>query len=208
MVACEIFILALGKSFLIRFALALIIFAAVYAGTVIDGVWRSSVRTGVEYLLTKNYDLSGYLTRISHLIPDLPFLDIQPDLEVEVSTPGRFPDLPVSGKLVKGFGWQRDENDWPVFMPGIELAVDKGTTCRAVLPGEVVHVGTDRSLGRIVIIEHDQACATLYGRLGEIGVKAGQKVAQGQVIGTTLGTHFHFQVQEGDQLVDPLTRIQ
>jgi murein DD-endopeptidase MepM/ murein hydrolase activator NlpD len=197
-----------AKSFLIRFALAVIIFAAVYAGTVLDGVWGSSVRTGVEYLLTKNYDLSGYLTRLSQLIPELPFLDGQPDLEVEVSTAGRFPDLPVSGKLVKGFGWQRDENDWPVFIPGIELAVDKGAACRAVLPGEVVHVGTDKSLGRIVIIEHDKNCATLYGRLGEIGVKAGQEVVQGQVIGSIEGAYFHFQVREGEQLVDPLTRIQ
>jgi len=197
-----------AKSFLIRFALAALIFAAVYAGTFFDGVWGNSVRTGVEYLLTKNYDLSGYLSRLSHLIPDLLSLGMQPDLEVEVSTPGKFPDLPVSGKLVKGFGWQKDEKGWPVFVPGIELAVDKGTAIRAVLPGEVVHVGTDRSLGRIVIIEHDKACATLYGRLGEIGVKAGQEVAQGQVIGTTAGTYFHFQLQEGEQLVDPLTRIQ
>jgi len=197
-----------AKSFLIRFALAALIFAAVYAGTVFDGVWGSPVRTGVEYLLTKNYELSGYLTRLSYLIPDLPSLDLQPDLEVEVSTPGRFPDLPVSGKLVKGFGWQKDENGWPVFVPGIELAVDKGTACRAVLPGEVVYVGTDKSWGRIVIIEHDRTCATLYGRLGEVWVKPGQEVAQGQVIGTTAGTYFHFQVQEGDQLVDPLTRIQ
>jgi len=196
------------KSLLIRFALALIIFAAVYAGTVFDGVWGSSVRTGVEYLLTKNYDLSGYLTRLSYLIPDLPSLDMQPELNVEVSTSGSFPDLPVSGKLVKGFGWQRDENGWPVFIAGIELAVDKGTAIKAVLPGRVVYAGTDKSLGRIVIIEHDQNCATLYGRLGEIGVKAGQEVVEGQVIGTTAGTHFHFQVKEGDQLVDPLARIQ
>ena len=95
-----------------------------------------------------------------------------------------------------------------MFVPGIELAVDKGTASGRSYQVRLcmwVQIG---HLGRIVIIEHDKACATLYGRLGEIGVKAGQEVAQGQVIGTTARDLFSLSVQEGEQLVDPLTRIQ
>ncbi len=197
-----------AKGFFIRLIVAVCIFVVILLSLISDSVWGNTVRTGVEYLLTKNYDLSGYLAKISQRMPDLQILGHQPDIEVEVSTQGKLTDLPVSGKLIRGFGWQQEENDWPVFVPGIELSVDKGAVVRTVLPGKVVSVDTDSVLGRIVVIEHDKDCATLYGMLGEIGVKPSQDVAQGQVIGTAAGTIFHFQLREGDRLVDPLTRLQ
>jgi murein DD-endopeptidase MepM/ murein hydrolase activator NlpD len=142
--------------------------------------------------------------------PKLPTLGSKPkqDLDVEVSTPGKLPDLPVSGKLVRGFGWQKDSSNWPYYSEGIELAVTEGTLVRAVFPGKVISVMADTKIGKVILIEHDHDCATLYGRLGETGVKAGQEVVQGQVIGTAADTLFYFQLREGERLVDPILRLQ
>lgn len=198
------------KGFCWRLAVALLIFVMIFGISALGGASGQTVRSCVNYLLTENYDLSGFKKTLFQWAPDLPTLGIKPkrNLDVEVSTPGKLPDLPVSGKLVRGFGWQKDESNWPCFYDNIELAVAKGALVRAVLPGKVVRVGTDKNLGKFVVIEHNHDCATLYGGLGEIGVKPGQDVVQGQVIGTTADTLFYFQLREGDRLVDPISRLQ
>lgn len=201
------------RGFCIRLVIALLIFGIIFGISASGGAPGRTVRIGVNYLLTKDYDFSGYEKHIRKAfkwVPDLPALGIKPKggLEVEVSTPGKLPDLPVSGKLARWFGWQKDASNWPCFYGNIELAVAKGSPVRAVLPGKVVRVETDKRIGRVIVIEHDHDCATLYGRLGETGVKPGQEVAQGQVIGTAADTLFNFQLREGDRLVDPISRLQ
>ncbi|HHV34529.1 MAG TPA: M23 family metallopeptidase [Syntrophomonadaceae bacterium] len=201
------------RGFYRRLVVALLIFGMIFGISIFGGAPGQAVRNGVNYLLTKNYDFSGRERSIEKAlkwVPDLSRLGIKPkrDLDVEVSTPGKLPDLPVSGRLVRGFGWQRDASNWLYFHEGIELAVTKGTIVRAVLPGKVVRVETDKRIGKVLVIEHDHDCATLYGRLGEAGVKTGQEVVQGQVIGTTEDTLFYFQLRDGDKLVDPTSRLQ
>lgn len=199
------------KGFCCRLAVALIIFVAVLGVSGLGGSAGQTTRHGVNYLLTKDYDLGRYKKKIEEVIkqvPDLTALNKKRPLDVEVNAPGKLPDLPVSGKLVRGFGWQNDANNWPRYHGGIELSVAKGALVRAVLPGKIVLVETDKTLGKIVVIEHDHDCATLYGRLGDVGVKPVQEVAQGQVIGSTADTLFHFQLREGERLVDPISRLQ
>lgn len=57
----------------------------------------------------------------------------------------------------------------------------EGTLVRAVFPGKVISVMADTKIGKVILIEHDHDCATLYGRLGETGVKAGQEVVQARL---------------------------
>ncbi len=201
------------RGFCLRLAAALLIFGIVLGISASGGAPGRAVRSGVNYLLTKNYDFSGYKKSMGKAFkwaPKLPTLGSKPkqDLDVEVSTPGKLPDLPVSGKLVRGFGWQKDSSNWPYYSEGIELAVTEGTLVRAVFPGKVISVMADTKIGKVILIEHDHDCATLYGRLGETGVKAGQEVAQGQVIGTAADTLFYFQLREGERLVDPISLLQ
>lgn len=178
------------------------------------GLWKAGglparlTREAVDYLLTKNYDLSAAATALADYLS-------RPGLDVKVMGPLdeersmlSLPDLPVSGSLARGFGWQQDQFGWPHFYQGIELRVKKGTPVRAVLPGKVARVMEDRALGRVVVIEHAQDAASLYGRLGEVGVKAGQEVVQGQMIGTVEGDYFHFELRRGDRLVDPIEELQ
>jgi hypothetical protein len=129
----------------LRLAAAVIIFGVIILLSAPGGVPGQAVRDGVSYLLIEDYDISGCEKSIREVfswLPDLPALGIKRDLEVQVSTSGDLACLPVSGKLVRGFGWQKDDANWPYYHEGVELSVAKGALVRAVLPGKVVRVIT------------------------------------------------------------------
>lgn len=199
------------KSFCLRLAATVIIFGVIILVSAFGGAPGQAMRNGVSYVLTKNYEFLGYGKNIREAfswLPDLSALGIKRDLEVQVSTSGGLVGLPVSGELVRGFGWQKDDANWPYYHDGVELSVAKGALVRAVLPGKVVRVMTDKERGGVIVIEHARDCATLYRWLEEIGVKTGQEIIDGQVIGTAADTIIHFQFREGDRLVDPVSRLQ
>lgn len=195
------------KSLCYRTGVVLVILGLVWGISQISGQPGQLVRDGVDYLLTRSYDFSELAAKAGD------YLGVGPGLDVKVMGPldrdvPVLPALPVTGQLVRGFGWQQDQDGWPRFSQGIELQVAGNALVRAVLPGRVARAGADRALGKLVIIEHSDQVFSLYGRLGEVGVRTGQDVVQGQMIGTTQGTYFHFELREGDHLVDPILRLQ
>jgi murein DD-endopeptidase MepM/ murein hydrolase activator NlpD len=103
------------------------------------------------------------------------------------------------------------------FHTGIDLAVPLGTPVFAAADGVVVLAGsmTDASgalvgYGNYIVIQHDAGLKTLYGHLLAIGVKEGQVVKRGQLIGlvgstgNSTGPHTHFEVRIDNSPVDPL----
>ncbi|MCX7979184.1 MAG: M23 family metallopeptidase [Bdellovibrionaceae bacterium] len=117
--------------------------------------------------------------------------------------------------------------DWPVddarltrgFLPrarrphlGIDLASQKGSGIFSSHRGVVIYCGRDfRGFGRMVLIEDGYGYATLYAHLERILVSEGQRVSQGEVIGTmgrtgrATGVHLHFEVRQSKKPIDPLT---
>lgn len=81
----------------------------------------------------------------------------------------------------------------------------------AALSGSVMEVKEDPLLGNVVILSHDNDVTTYYASLGEVGVKAGDEVKQGDVIGTagenifgqSHGTHVHFEIRKDEQVFNP-----
>lgn len=86
---------------------------------------------------------------------------------------------------------------------GIDIGTPRGTPIKAADGGTVVFAKTRERYGNVVIVDHGGGRQTRYAHLDRIGVKAGEKVSQGQNIGAAgstgagTGAHLHFEVREG-----------
>jgi len=141
------------------------------------------------------------------------------------------PVLSATGKLLmpiphatitQGFGptpyaFEAAYAGFPHFHTGVDLAVPLGTPVFAAADGVVVLARpmTDASgnlvgYGNYVILQHDTGLKTLYGHLLLIGVKEGDVVKRGQLIGlvgstgNSTGPHTHFEVRVDNSPVDPM----
>ena len=78
--------------------------------------------------------------------------------------------------------------------------------------GDVEKIGTRAGYGRSITLKHLHGYETTYNHMSGYakGLKAGDKVAQGQVIGfvgstgLSTGPHLHFEVLVNNRFVDPL----
>ncbi|MFD1036834.1 peptidoglycan DD-metalloendopeptidase family protein [Virgibacillus byunsanensis] len=96
---------------------------------------------------------------------------------------------------------------------GIDIAAANGEafSVTASLSGTVTEVKEDPLLGNVVTLSHDNDVVTYYASLGEISVKAGDDVEQGDSIGTAgknlfgqdNGTHVHFEIRKDGKEFNP-----
>lgn len=93
--------------------------------------------------------------------------------------------LPVSGRLVSGFG---ELNPTGYRERGIRFAVEPDARVIAPAAGKVTFAGRYRSFGNIVIIEHGNGWASLVTGIERLGVEAGVQVRQGTLIGHAGGS--------------------
>lgn len=81
----------------------------------------------------------------------------------------------------------------------------------SILDGTVSDVKEDELLGKIVEIKHEGDVISVYQSLGEVSVKKGDAVTQGQIIGKSgtsniskdLGSHLHFELIIKGTTVNP-----
>lgn len=82
---------------------------------------------------------------------------------------------------------------------GIDYAASRGTPVYAAGDGRIAKSGFSKANGNYVIVKHGQQYVTKYLHLHKRHVKAGQKVKQGQTIGTVgstgyaTGPHLHYE---------------
>ncbi len=131
---------------------------------------------------------------------------------------GRFVK-PVSGFLSSLFGYRvHPIFKRRIFHNGIDFAASTGTPIRAADSGLIIVAGEPaqyRGYGKITVIDHGRSkngrrLATVYAHQSRIGVREGQRVAQGEVIGYVgstghaTGPHLHFEVRLDGVPTNPL----
>jgi len=122
---------------------------------------------------------------------------------------------PAAGRISGVYGSQRIVNGKPLRPHfGVDLAAMPGTPVRAAASGTVTLAHGDLYFsGKTVIIEHGLGVSTLYIHMQELKVATGDKVTQGQVIGTigttgrSTGPHLHWGLNWGQEYLDPATIV-
>ena len=124
--------------------------------------------------------------------------------------------LPVEDAIITGvYGSQRILNGkprWPHY--GLDFAKDEGTPIKAMISGTVTLVEPDLYYtGGTLIFDHGHGISTLYMHMHEIFVEKGQKVKQGDIIGTVgstgraTGAHLDIRLNWFDVRIDPATAL-
>ena len=122
--------------------------------------------------------------------------------------------IPVENAIITGvYGSQRILNGkpkWPHY--GLDFAADEGTKIKAMLDGTVILAEPDLFYtGGTLIFDHGHGISTLYMHMEKILVKKGQKIKQGDIIGTvgstgrTTGAHLDVRLNWFQTRLDPAT---
>lgn len=100
-----------------------------------------------------------------------------------------------------------------VYHEGLDFIVARGTPVYATAAGTVSKVSTSKKLGRTVELLHEGGYITVYAHLESASVRAGQKVAAGQKIGSAgmsgkaFAPHLHYEIRRGEEFLNPVNYI-
>lgn len=150
------------------------------------------------YVQSKSYDAIAKLVeskdKAIECIPSIRPISMR---EVRISALFGFRKDPISGRRA--------------MHEGIDFSGKKGTPIYAAGRGIVEKAEAGfYGYGNIVLLNHGYGYKTLYAHLSKIGVKVGQKVDRGEVIGAlgssgkSTGPHLHYEVQYRGEPINPI----
>ena len=123
--------------------------------------------------------------------------------------------MPVNGIISGVYGSQRILNGkpkWPHY--GIDIAAKKGTMIKSSGSGTVTMAEDDLYYtGGTIIMDHGHGISTIYSHLESVMVSVGDKINQGDIIGTvgstgrSTGPHLDFRVNWFQTRLDPMSVI-
>ena len=120
--------------------------------------------------------------------------------------------IPVNNSIITGvYGSQRILNGKPRSPHyGLDFAAQEGTPIKAMLDGIVTLAESDLYFtGGTIIFDHGHGVSTLYMHLKDVKVSLGQKIKQGEIIGTvgktgrSTGPHLDIRLNWFDVKLDP-----
>ena len=121
--------------------------------------------------------------------------------------------MPVEGITTGVYGSQRILNGkpkWPHY--GIDIAAKQGTNIKSSGTGVVTMAEDDLYYtGGTIIMDHGHGISTIYSHLETVIVSVGDKINQGDIIGTvgstgrSTGPHLDFRINWFQTRLDPET---
>jgi murein DD-endopeptidase MepM/ murein hydrolase activator NlpD len=121
---------------------------------------------------------------------------------------------PVAGWLTSAYGRRRDPiTNGADFHPGLDISADYGQPVLATGDATVASAGPNGAYGNMVMLDHGFGIVTKYGHLSRFGVRGGEQVKRGQVIGyvgstgRSTGAHLHYEIWMNGRLTNPMTLL-
>ena len=121
--------------------------------------------------------------------------------------------MPLEGIISGVYGSQRILNGkpkWPHY--GIDIAAKKGTKIKSSATGIVTMSEPDLYYtGGTIIMDHGHGISTIYSHLATLNVEVGDKILQGDIIGTvgstgrSTGPHLDFRINWFQTRLDPMS---
>ena len=121
--------------------------------------------------------------------------------------------IPVDGIITGVYGSQRILNGkpkWPHY--GIDIAAKQGTQIKSSATGIVTMAEDDLYYtGGTIIMDHGHGISTIYSHLENVLVSVGDKINQGDIIGTvgstgrSTGPHLDFRINWFQTRLDPMS---
>lgn len=124
---------------------------------------------------------------------------------------GSFLRYPVDFRITSSFSSRRYHPVLKVRRAhlGTDYGAPHGTPVKATAAGTVTRAGTWGGYGRMVELRHAKGITTRYAHLSSIGVRVGQPVGQGEVIGRVgatglaTGAHLHYEFLQSGRHRNP-----
>jgi len=118
--------------------------------------------------------------------------------------------MPVAGHVTSTFGLRRHPLlGFTRMHKGLDIGAPYGAPIHAAMAGVVAFAGRNAGYGNFVKLAHGGGIGTGYGHMSRIAVRAGTRVAAGQVIGyigstgLSTGPHLHWEVWKNGVAVNP-----
>ncbi|NNE65677.1 MAG: M23 family metallopeptidase [Pyrinomonadaceae bacterium] len=115
------------------------------------------------------------------------------------------------GKINNEFGFRRNPFGGRSyeFHSGMDIDGEKGDLIVAPANGRILKAGWQGGYGYLIEIDHGNGLTTRYGHLSKLGVKEGDIVQRGQLIGLigstgrSTGPHLHYELRLDEKAINP-----
>ena len=126
------------------------------------------------------------VTDVDDDVSDVPYNDEEPSEPIEEKPTFV---LPITGNISKGYSdtalqYSATYGDMRLHT-GVDILCETGSNIKSAGSGTVKSVVDDANYGRIITIEHSGGITVKYCGMGSVNVKEDDKVAAGDIIGTS-----------------------
>lgn len=156
-------------------------------------------------------------TNVDDKVEDIPYSAPQQSETPKVEKPTFV--LPISGNISKGYSdtalqYSATFDDMRLHT-GVDILCEKGSDIKSAGSGIVKSVVDDANFGKVITIEYDENIAVKYCGMESVTVKEKDKVATGDVIGTSGeipsecadNPHIHIEVYINGENTSPLAAL-
>lgn len=146
---------------------------------------------------------------ISTLIQEGALISAVPSADTKLWDGPFRPPLNPPIVITDTYGYSRITGASSISHKGTDYRAEVGTPVYAMNSGIVQFTRNLRNYGNTIIIDHGLGLHTIYMHLSEIGVRLGEEVEKGDIIGKTgdtgyvFGPHLHLTVRIGGISIDP-----